>query len=62
MDRWCPTTAGCSLFPNGNRYGTDKTSKHNLRDAMHVAMAIRYKYDESGSCQHLKWRISRHDA
>jgi len=33
------------MFPNGDRHGTSRTSKHNLRDAMHVATAIRYGYD-----------------
>jgi hypothetical protein len=33
------------LFPNGNRFGTDRASRHNLRDATHVATSIRYGYD-----------------
>src|SRR5664280_1946087 len=33
------------LFPNSDRYATDRSSTHNLRDAMHIATAIRYGYD-----------------
>lgn len=34
-----------TLFPNGDRNATDRTSMHNVRDAMHVATTIRYGYD-----------------
>jgi hypothetical protein len=34
-----------ALFPNGNRHGQNQTDRHNLRDAMHVATAIRYGWD-----------------
>lgn len=33
------------LFPNSDRFGTDRSSTHNLRDAMHIATALRYGYD-----------------
>lgn len=33
------------LFPGSDRRGTDRTSIHNLRDAMHVATAIRYGFN-----------------
>ena len=32
------------LFPDSDRYATDRTSMHNLRDAMHIATAVRYGY------------------
>jgi hypothetical protein len=31
-----------ALFPGSDRYATDRTSSHNLRDAMHIATAVRY--------------------
>ena len=34
-----------ALFPGSDRHGTDRTSKHKIRDAMHVATAIRYGSD-----------------
>lgn len=35
-----------ALFPDSDRYAVDSTSKkHKLRDAMHIATAIRYGYD-----------------
>jgi hypothetical protein len=34
-----------ALFPNGDRHGMDRTSMHNLRDAMHIATAVRYGYN-----------------
>ena len=33
------------FFPNSDRYATDRSSTHNLRDAMHIATALRYRYD-----------------
>lgn len=30
-----------TLFPNGDRNASDRTSVHNVRDAMHVATTIR---------------------
>ena len=33
------------LFPDSDRHATDRTSMHNLRDAMHIATTIRYGYD-----------------
>ncbi len=33
------------LFPDSDRYAMDRTSMHKLRDAMHIATAIRYGYD-----------------
>jgi hypothetical protein len=33
------------LFPNSDRYAKDRSSTHNLRDAMHIATAVRYGYD-----------------
>jgi predicted nucleic acid-binding protein len=33
------------LFPGSDRHATDRNSKHNLRDAMHVATSIRYGYN-----------------
>jgi hypothetical protein len=34
-----------ALFPGSDRHGTDRTSRHKIRDAMHVATAIRYGCD-----------------
>jgi PIN domain len=34
-----------TLFPGSDRHGTDRTSRHKIRDAMHVATAIRYGCD-----------------
>jgi predicted nucleic acid-binding protein len=33
------------LFPGSDRHGSDRTSRHKIRDAMHVATAIRYGCD-----------------
>jgi hypothetical protein len=33
-----------TLFPDSDRHATDRTSMHNLRDAMHIATAVRYGY------------------
>jgi hypothetical protein len=33
------------LFPDSDRNAMDRTSIHKLRDAMHIATAIRYGYD-----------------
>lgn len=34
-----------SLFPGSDRHGTDRNAIHNLRDAMHIATAVRYGFD-----------------
>ena len=34
-----------ALFPGSDRHGTDRTSRHKIRDAMHVATAVRYGCD-----------------